>query len=302
MSDATLTRDAASPGTSASTSAAPRRHNPTRSKAREEFRQRLRPVWEAYRATGEVALRNQIVEAYHYLVKIMANRIAARLPRTIDVGDLRSAGNIGLIRAVEQFDIHNGTPFESYGALRIRGAILDSLRKQDWVPRLVRKRAATWRRTTEALRLELDREPMDDEVAERLGIKRADSVGCRRQSQILTVFTLSPKDDGDDDPRTMHSLDAMLDRRSDMPVERFVTADLARTIVRSLTKPEQTVIALYYEEGLTMREIGGVMGISESRICQIHSKCLKSLRELLTAQGYGHEIAPEQPAMRWSRV
>ncbi|MEZ6006482.1 MAG: FliA/WhiG family RNA polymerase sigma factor [Planctomycetota bacterium] len=281
------------------TAAAPQ--HATRSKRREALRERLRPVWEAYRASGDLDLRNQLVEAYYYLVRLMANRVAARLPRSIDVQDLRSAGGFGLIRAVEQFDIHNGTPFESYGALRVRGAILDALRAQDWVPRLVRNRASTWRTTVDGLRAELDREPMDHEVGERMGMTRAEAATLRRESNLTAVFTLSPQEESEDDPRMLRRLDALVDRGSEMPLEHLVAGDLARAIVRVLSRAEQTVIALYYEEGLTMKEIGHVMGISESRVCQIHTKCLRTLKEHLDEAGHG-DVVPLAPTPRWART
>jgi RNA polymerase sigma factor for flagellar operon FliA len=119
----------------------------------------MSPVWRAYKATGDTTLRNQLVETYHYLVKVIGNRIAARLPRSIDVQDLRSAGVFGLMRAIENYDLERGTPFESYCATRVRGAILDELRAQDWVPRLVRNRAGLYNDTVARLRKRLGREP-----------------------------------------------------------------------------------------------------------------------------------------------
>ncbi|MHC5010260.1 MAG: sigma factor, partial [Planctomycetota bacterium] len=101
----------------------------------------MTPVWVEFKKTGDQTLRNRLIEHYLYLVKVIGNRIAARLPRSIDVQDLRSAGVFGLMRAIENFDLSRGTPFESYCATRVRGAILDELRSQDWVPRLVRNRA-----------------------------------------------------------------------------------------------------------------------------------------------------------------
>ena len=267
---------------------------------REALRERLRPIWEEFKATGDEDLRNQLVEAYLYIVRLMGNRIAARLPRSIDVQDLRSAGTFGLMRAVENFDIHNGTPFESYGALRVRGAILDELRAQDWVPRLVRNRASAYRTAVEALRVELDREPMDQEVGDRMGITRAEAETLRRESNLTAVFTLSPQEERDDDPRMLRRLDALMDRSSEMPLEHLVAGDLARTLVKVLSPSEQTVIALYYEEGLTMKEVGHVMGISESRVCQIHTKSLKCLREHLAKEGH-REVLPDTPAPRWTR-
>ena len=129
-------------------------------------------VWAEFKSTGDGHLRNRLIERYLYLVKVIANRIAARLPRSIDVQDLRSAGVFGLIRAIENFDTSRGTRFESYCATRVHGAILDELRAQDWVPRLVRNRADIYRTAFTALRANLDRDPCTRELAVHLGLAR----------------------------------------------------------------------------------------------------------------------------------
>ena len=121
-------------------------------------------VWAEFKRSGDQGLRNRLIERYFYLVKVIGNRIAARLPRSIDVQDLRSAGVFGLIRAIENFDITRGTRFESYCATRVHGAILDELRAQDWVPRLVRNRADKYRKALSALKQRLGRDPSTREV------------------------------------------------------------------------------------------------------------------------------------------
>ena len=253
----------------------------------------LAPTWAAYAQEPTDALRNELVEAYHYIVRIIGNRIASRLPRSIDVQDLRSAGTIGLMRAVENFDQERGTPFESYGALRVRGAILDELRAQDWVPRLVRNRASEYTVAHRDLRLELGREPMDAEVADRLGRTIDDTARMRRESNFTTVFNINQQDDREEESQALRRIDALMDRRSDVPFDRMVTSDLARAMVHTLNRQQQTLIALYYEEGLRMREIGSVMGISESRVCQIHSDILRVLRKHIERLGDDIE-APER--------
>jgi RNA polymerase sigma factor for flagellar operon FliA len=247
-------------------------------------RRRRRPgpdmgdTWTAFKASGDVDLRNKLVEAYHYLVKVIGNRIAARLPRSIDVQDLRSAGVFGLMRAIENYDLERGTPFESYCATRVRGAILDELRAQDWVPRLVRNRAGQYTKAITHLRKRLGREPSNHEMAAHLEITVAEAEKLRRESNLTTVYTLAQQDDNDDDPRALRKLDALMDKESETPFDRLVAHDLSQSLLETLTRSEGTVIALYYKEGLTMKEIGRVMGISESRVCQIHTKTLKKLK------------------------
>ncbi len=256
-------------------------------------------VWRKYKAHGDPVLRNQLVEAYHYLVKVIGNRIAARLPRSIDVQDLRSAGVFGLMRAIENFDLERGTPFESYCATRVRGAILDELRSQDWVPRLVRNRASAYKKALTELRKDLGREPSDHETAQYMELSHQETVKMRRESNLTNVYTLNQQDERDDDPRMLRKLDALMDKDSEVPFDKLVAQDLAGALVEVLTQPERTVIALYYHEGLTMKEIGRVMGISESRVCQIHTKTLKKLKVYLDRMSDGGSIeAPVQPTNR----
>jgi RNA polymerase sigma factor for flagellar operon FliA len=242
-------------------------------------------VWREFKRSGDEALRNRLVEHYLYLVKVIGNRIAARLPRSIDVQDLRSAGVFGLMRAVENYDLDRGTPFESYCATRVRGAILDELRSQDWVPRLVRNRAALYVRSLQALRKELGRDPSTHEVARHLGVSSSEAEKLRREANLTNVYNLAPQEEREDDPRVLRRLDVLMDRDSDVPFEKMVAHDLAAALLKALVGPERTVIALYYKEGLTMKEIGRVMGISESRVCQIHTKTLKKLKGHLDAIG-----------------
>jgi RNA polymerase sigma factor for flagellar operon FliA len=235
-------------------------------------------VWRQFKKTGAKHLRDRLIERYLYLVRVIGNRIAARLPRSIDVQDLRSAGVFGLIRAIENFDISRGTRFESYCATRVHGAILDELRAQDWVPRLVRNRASSYREAHESLRRELDREPTARELAVRLGITDEEIEELRRESRLTSVYTLSRDDESGDDPHLLRKLDVLVDHDSQVPFDEMVTKDLAASLAGVLTQVERTVVALYYHDRVTMKEIGRVLGISESRVCQIHTKLLQKLK------------------------
>lgn len=241
----------------------------------------LTGVWREFKRTGDGRLRNALVERYLYLVKVVANRIAARLPRSIDVQDLRSAGVFGLIRAIENFDTSRGTRFESYCATRVHGAILDELRSQDFVPRLVRNRADVYREAYAELRAKLDRDPSVRELAEHLGIDDVEAEAFRRDANLSTVYTLSREDENGDDPSQLRKLDVLVDHDSEVPFDEMVTKDLATALSLRLTRVERTVVALYYHDNLTMREIGYVLKISESRVCQIHTKLLRKLKEHL---------------------
>ncbi len=258
----------------------------------------LEAVWRAYKATGDPALRNRLVEAYHYLVKVIGNRVAARLPRSVDVQDLRSAGVFGLMRAIDNFDLDRGTPFESYCATRVRGAILDELRAQDWVPRLVRNRAVAYERAVEGLRRRNGREPAVHEVARELDLPLAEANRMRRESHLTSVFTLHQPDEDEEDSRALQRLDALMDRRSEAPFEQLVLRDVAQAALATLKESERTVIALYYQEGLTMKEIGRVLGISESRVCQIHTRTLERLRTTIEALGQRPSERPQPTGRR----
>ena len=238
-------------------------------------------VWREFKSTADGALRNRLIERYLYLVKVIANRISARLPRSIDVQDLRSAGVFGLIRAIENFDTTRGTRFESYCATRVHGAILDELRAQDWVPRLVRNRAGTYKSAFTALRSNLDRDPSTRELAVHLGLPDDEIETLRRESNLTTVFTLAREDESNDESGQVRKLDVLVDRDSEVPFDELVTRDLAASLSKQLSQAERTVVALYYNDALTMKEIGRVMRISESRVCQIHTKLLKKLKEHL---------------------
>ena len=267
----------------------------------------MQDTWVAFKAAEagleRDRLRNDLVEAYHYLVKVIGNRIAARLPRSIDVQDLRSAGVFGLMRAIENYDLERGTPFASYCATRIRGAILDELRAQDWVPRLVRNRASTYNETFARLQKRLGREPSNHEVGQVLKMTPAEVEKLRRESNLTSVYTLNQQDGDEDDPHTLRKLDALMDRGSAQPFDSMVAQDLARVLMTTLAENERTVIALYYHEGLTMKEIGRVMRISESRVCQIHTKTLKKLKAHLDKM---NEVRDEEekkaPPARFSAI
>ena len=253
-------------------------------------------VWEQFKRSGGQRLRDRLIERYLYLVKVIGNRVAARLPRSIDVQDLRSAGVFGLIRAIENFDISRGTRFESYCATRVHGAILDELRAQDWVPRLVRNRAGIYRTAFGELRARYDRDPSTRELAEHLKLPDDEVEVLRRESNMTTVYTLCREDEQNDDPHLLRKLDVLVDHQSQVPFDDLVTRDLAASLSKVLTQPERTVVALYYNDSLTMKEIGRVMRISESRVCQIHTKLLQKLKQHLDGIAEGKPLAATKPA------
>jgi len=212
-------------------------------------------------------------------VKFVAGRLAAGLPRQVDTGDLTSAGVFGLIGAIERYDPSHGVKFETYAMPRIRGAILDSLRSLDWVPRSVRSRTKSIEVAINALEHEFGRTPTDEEIAGRLEIAvdelhswLADAAaGAVGPLDHVVVESLpSPTHGGVMNPDDPGSIVA------DADVRRVVRGEVGR-----LPDRERTVMLLYYDEGLTLSEIGEVLGVTESRVSQIHSKAVLMLRTRL---------------------
>lgn len=238
----------------------------------------LQSMWREYKRTSSVVLRNQLVEAYLPLVDFLSERIAERLPRCVDVDEVRSAGVLGLLDAVEGFDINRGIKFETYCSLRVRGSILDDLRSRDWVPRLVRSRAQKFAVAVRKLQGELGRKPTSDEVMTDLSLGAEEFEVLQRDLARLAVYSLSQSDDPDDDAHAMQRFSGLVDRRNRNPVDELQKQEATGVVLGALEPKERRILALYYFEGLTMRDIGRRMGLSESRVCQIHGEALSRLR------------------------
>lgn len=242
-------------------------------------------VWTQYKATGERALRNRLMEQYLPLVKYTADRLSAKLPSEVDVDDLVSAGIFGLLDAIEAFDLNRGVKFETYCSPRIRGAILDELRTMDWVPRLVRSRAHKLEGVTKILRAELGRLPTDDEIAHKLAISRSELHKLVRDATAVSLISLSRKFYDNDSNRELQEIDGLEDRQSENPVFDFQNRDMRDLIMNNLNRTERLIIVLYYYEQMTMKEIGVTLDLSESRVSQMHSSILNRLMTLLSRKG-----------------
>ncbi len=236
----------------------------------------LEPLWDSYRECRSDATRNALVEAYQSLVKDVVRRFAMRLPRSVDRGDLETAASMGLISAVEGFDPNRGVRFESYCELRAKGALLDELRTQDWLPRPWRHRIEQQKRTFERLRGELGREPIDDEVAESMAIP-LDQYQFLFGTGLPTAPTGSmPTEEGDEDRAP--ALDIVPDPRSEAPSEKLTREELLQLVAQKLTEQESRIVYLKYWEELSMKDIGELTGLSESRVCKIHARLIERLR------------------------
>lgn len=234
-------------------------------------------LWAAYSAGKNDDTRNALVEAYQHLVVEIVRRFGRRLPRSVDPGDLMTAANVGLISAVGGFDPERGVRFESYCELRVKGALLDELRAQDWLPRPWRHRVELRRRTTERLRSERGREPDDQEVAQKMGLSQADFRKYFGTGVPTNPTGSMPNDDGSDD--AMPALEVVADKQSEAPGEKITREELLALVAQKLNEQEYRIVYLKYWEELPMREIGQLTGLSESRVCKIHSRLIERLRE-----------------------
>lgn len=231
----------------------------------------LAESWRAYKSTGDVEIRNQLVLQYSPLVKYVAGRVRSGLPASVESADLVSEGVFGLMDAIEKFDPDRGWEFQTYAVPRIRGAIIDSIRSADWVPRSVRTRLREVEAARTELHRELGRDPEDAELASRLGI----GVGELRD---LVAKPTQMGSAGDEEIAELGDTAPGLEEA----FEDEGTRELLRRAVRELPERDQVVIALYFFEGLTLAEIGQVLQVTESRVSQLRSRATKALRALLS--------------------
>lgn len=253
----------------------------------EAERRAIARLWREYKETGRRQLRDQLIIHYSPLVKYVAGRVSVGLPHTIEQADLVSYGMFGLIDAIDKFDTERNIKFETYAITRIKGAIIDELRSIDWVPRSVRSKARSVEQAYAKLESSLLRTPTDSEVAEEMGIGEAELQQIFTQISFVGVVAL---DDllavGDRDETTTLG-DTIADRR-DGPMATFEVEEMKQVLAGAINRlgdREKVVLTLYYYEGLTLAEIGQVLSVTESRVCQIHTKAVLQLRaRLLTAE------------------
>jgi RNA polymerase sigma factor for flagellar operon FliA len=241
----------------------------------------LEVIWKTFKRTRDENLRNTLIEHHMPLVRTIAERVLQTLPKSIELDDLSSAGTFGLMDAINGFDLSRGIKFKTYCTTRIRGSILDELRSQDWVPRLVRLKAHRLDRAIRQLEGELGRAPNQAEVAAVLGITLEELQAHEAEANAKTIFSLSEKWDDGDEEKEMEKVEILADRKSVDPVDTIQQRDALEMITGSLTKKERLIILMYYYEGLTMREIGEIMELTESRVCQIHSNVMARLKAQL---------------------
>ncbi|MFT7484177.1 MAG: RNA polymerase sigma factor for flagellar operon FliA [Candidatus Paceibacteria bacterium] len=227
------------------------------------------------------AIRNELMERHLPLVRYIADRLLQTLPKSIELDDLVSAGLFGLMDAIRGFDLDRGIKFKTYCSTRIRGSILDQLRSQDWVPRLVRLKAGKIEKALQRLTGQYGREPTHTELAETLEMEHSELSKEMREANAKAMFSLSEKWEDHDDDNATEKLDILEDQNACDPFRELNRADLLMFITRSLTHKERFIIEQYYQVGHTMREIGEMLALTESRVCQIHSNVMGRLKGLL---------------------
>jgi len=248
-------------------------------------RQDVDPVavlWERYRVDKPVAIRNLLVEHYMPLAKYLADKMKARLPVSVDVDDLVSAGAQGLMSAVQAFDPERGVKFETYCSPRVKGAMLDELRHEDWATRQLRQRATKLSRVQSELSRRLGRPPTEEEMAGELEVTIVEYRDIARAAAAASRLSLQGAD-ADADENGGRGI-VLEDRRVEEPWAGLKRQDIFTFVTKDLQPKERMIITLYYYEGLTMREIGSIFGVTESRVCQIHKRILKQLRTKLAGK------------------
>jgi RNA polymerase sigma factor for flagellar operon FliA len=244
-------------------------------------------LWAEYKRTGDQAARDRLILTYAPLVKYVAGRLGSGLPAHVDEGDLVSYGLLGLIGAIERFDPARDIKFETYAIARIKGSIIDELRSMDWVPRSVRARARDIERTIAALEAKLARAPTDEEIAGSLGITEEefqDSLMEISRTSIAALDELWTSSSHGGDPVAL--IDTIPDPGAAEPQAAMAHTELREALgeaIARLPEREKLVVTLYYYEELTLREIGEVLGVTESRVSQLHTKAILRLKARLSA-------------------
>lgn len=235
-------------------------------------------LWADYKALRTREARDRLIVHYSPLVKYVAGRVAVGLPQNIEQSDLVSYGVFGLIDAIEKFDTSRNIKFETYAIARIKGAIIDELRSIDWVPRSVRAKARSIEKAYSKLEAKLLRTPTDVEIAEEMGISEAELHAIFNQVSFVGIVALDEMLAVGGEVATLG--DTIPDR-GEGPVAAYEVEEMKQILAGAINRlgdREKIVLTLYYYEGLTLAEIGEVLGVTESRVCQIHTKAVLQLR------------------------
>ncbi len=240
----------------------------------------IKDLWENYHSTQKIEFRDDLIVHYLHLVKFVVGRVGSTYPSHIKIDDLYSSGVTGLIKAIEKFDPTRAAKFESYAILLIKGAIIDELRELDWIPRSVHQKANQVSTAQISLQQELGRDPSDEELCVRLGVTEEEFKETLDRIRPAILIPLDGGNTAEDEDRVPLA-EKIPDTRAESGYDvanKNEHAHLLEQEISHLSKQEQKVLMLYYYEDLMLKEIGAVLGVSESRVCQIHTKALLKLR------------------------
>ncbi len=238
-------------------------------------------VWKRMQGPDCQEARCQLVDIYARIVKYVAGRMAIGLPHYVDFNDLVSAGLLGLIQAIDNFDHQRMIKFETYAIPRIRGSILDELRSQDWFPRSLRRKAKQLEEAYSSLEMKLGRPATDVEIARELDIDLAELDGLMGEVSVATIMSLDAETGGSDGDNSTSLVDFLADPASENIEQEIARNEMKGLIsqrLAELPEKEQLVLVLYYYEELTLKEIGEILDVTESRVCQIHTKAILRLK------------------------
>lgn len=244
----------------------------------------LNGLWREYKRTGSTKARDELVVHYAPLVKYVASRVGINLPDTVDQEDLASAGILGLMEAVTKFEPGRGFKFEAYAATRIRGAIIDDLRALDWAPRSVRRQARGVQEALGELRDELGRHPVDEEVAERMGVTVKKLRSMYTDISSVLFLSLDRLMAADTDSDGISLMDTLEDDKAVDPAVAAEAHEMRRALaeaIAELPERERAAITLYYYEGLSLAEISEALGLSQARLSQMNARSVLQLRSML---------------------
>jgi len=240
----------------------------------------MEKVWKSYAVSKNPALREKLIIEYAPLVKLVAGRLLMHVGQYVDFEDLTSYGIFGLIDAIDKYDPNKGIKFETYASIRIRGAIIDNIRKLDWVPRSLRAKNKQLEQVYAELTIGLGREPNEEEIAEKLNITLNDAQELIRKSAVVSLVSLDDYLEQNND-MGLFNLSPSQSDNPENSIEMLETKQALADAIDQLPDKEKKVISLYYYDELTLKEISAVLGVSESRISQIHTKAILSLKAKL---------------------
>ena len=238
-------------------------------------------LWKRYGKSGDQLIRNYFVEKYAPLVKYVAGKISIGMPHSIEFDDLVSYGIFGLLDAIEKYDPNRGIKFKTYAMTRIRGAIFDELRSIDWIPRSIRQKAKQIEQVIAELENKLGRTVEDDEIAREMGISNDEFQSLLNKLSGTAMLSLNDiwyLGDDSDELSILETLEAPENMNPDVLIEKEEIRDYIIDAIKKLPEKEKKVIVLYYYEDLTLKEIGEVLEVTESRVSQLHTKAIMRLR------------------------